>query len=351
MKKILSTTIMTLMVVNSLNFISYANCNMNINYKNLINFSKLIKDNEIDSVTQTIDDKEITVTSYEQFSKTNLDLEKDIYDAVKELIQKQNSQVNPNVFIHVFDRAMDLLCQTTTAEANALNQVVKMIDNQTLSKLTEDEQKKAAIKGRDSAVLPSAGTATISAALATLSKAGFAKLVESGTAKALLAKVGLSATGTIASIVPIAGGVAVGALVLYGCDKLYNEIFVIPITKKLQNLLLVRQHIYAIIKDDVINHRWIDGNVLITAVPTNTSCTKGYANFHHIDGVRYNKPQKSINWEFAKSECKFLNEDHDECYQKAKETIECLWNNQDDPSQCRNNPYYYKRNEKYALEL
>ncbi|MFR1179235.1 MAG: hypothetical protein ACLSSW_04930 [Acutalibacteraceae bacterium] len=31
--------------------------------------------------------------------------------------------------------------------------------------------------------------------------------------------------------------------------------------------------------EDVINHRWIDGNVLITAVPIDSSCTKGYARF------------------------------------------------------------------------
>lgn len=344
------STIMILTVINLMNFTSYASCDMDINYEKFIDFSEVIEGKAC-SISQEIDNKKVKITRYEQFSKTNLDLEKEIYDAIKELIQKQNGQVDPNVFIHVFDRAIDLLCQTTAAEANALSQIAKMIDTQTLNKLSEEEQKKAAMNGRDSAVSPAIGATAISTALGALSKAGLAKIVGSETAKALLAKVGLSATGTIASIVPVAGGLAVGGLVLYGCSKLYNELYIIPLTNRLQNLLLVRQHIYAIIKDDVINHRWIDGNVLITAAPTDSSCTKGYAHFHHIDGVHYNKSQKAINWEFAKSECKFLNEDQDECYQEAKETIECLWDNQDDPSQCKNNQYYYKNNGKYALEL
>ena len=33
----------------------------------------------------------------------------------------------------------------------------------------------------------------------------------------------------------------------------------------------------------------------------------------------------------------------------AKETIECLWDNLDDPSKCENNPYYYGNAEKYEL--
>lgn len=348
MKKILSIILISLTFSQYISTKTYANCDMSCINEEQIDVTKLNKKGT-QIFTQTIDNKKVTITRYEQFSKTNLYLEKEIYDAVKELIQKKNSKIDLNVFIHVLDRAMDLLCKTTNAEANALSQITKTIDTQTLNKITEDEQKKAAMRGRDSAVIPSAGATALGTTLGILCKSGFVKVMEGETAKTLLTKVGLSASGTFASIVPLAAGFTVGGLVLYGCGELYNRFYIIPLTEKLQNLLLVRQHIYAIIKDDVINHRWIDGNILITAAPIDTSCTKGYSSFHHIDGVRYNKSQKVINWEFAKSECKFLNADHDDCYQKAKETIECLIQNRDDPSKCKNNPYYHS--ERYALEL
>ena len=36
-------------------------------------------------------------------------------------------------------------------------------------------------------------------------------------------------------------------------------------------------------------------------------------------------------------------------YRKAKETIECLWDNLGDPLKCESNPYYYGNAEKYEL--
>jgi hypothetical protein len=50
-------------------------------------------------------------------------------------------------------------------------------------------------------------------------------------------------------------------------------------SNKLKNLIDVYKDIYMQVYEDVINHRWIDGNVLITAVPIDSSCTKGYARF------------------------------------------------------------------------
>lgn len=147
----------------------------------------------------------------------------------------------------------------------------------------------------------------------------------------------------------IAGSTIASVGAFFGISKLYNKFYVDPFTQKLENLLWAFQHVYSVVKDDIINHRWMDGNVLITAVPLDSSCTEGYARFHNVDGIRYSKSQKAINWEFAKAECKFLNADHDDCYQKAKETIECLWDNLDDPSKCESNPYYYGNAEKYEL--
>ena len=51
--------------------------------------------------------------------------------------------------------------------------------------------------------------------------------------------------------------------------------------------------------------------------------------------VRYNKMKKLISIILSVA--------------MAKETIECLWDNLDDPSKCENNPYYYGNAEKYEL--
>ena len=349
MKKNLFIIPAIIIIISSIHFVSYADCNMNLNYKKLIDFSEVINNDDMDLFEQTVGDKKVTITRYDQISKIKNDLEKDNLDAIKKLVNSQSSGIDPNILVHVYDRAMDLLTKTSSAEANALNQIVKTIDAQTLNKLTEEEQKRAAIEGRDSAIVPAAVTSTISATLGALCKSGLAKVIGSKSAEAILAKAGLAAGGAVATIVTYAGGIATAALVLYGLVGAYNEIFVLPITKKFENLLSVRKHVYNSVRDDIINHRWMDGNVLITAIPTDSSCTKGYARFHNVDGIRYSKSQKAINWEFAKAECKFLNADHDDCYQSAKEVIECLWDNPEDPSKCKNNPYYYSNTAKYAL--
>ena len=338
-----------LIIISSINFTSYADCNMNINYKKLIDFSEVINDEDIKSITQTVDDKKIKVTSYEQMSRVKIDLEKEIADALKKLVKNHNSNIDVNVFIHIFDKAMDLLIHTAKTGANALNQIEKMIDDETLTKLNEKEQEEAAVEGRDSAIIPTLGATALGATLGALSKSGIAKIVGSKAFQLLLAKVGLSAVGgPLTAMVVIAGSTIASVGAFFGIIKLYNKLCVDPFTQKLENLLSVFQHVYCLVRDDIINHRWMDGNVLVTAVPLNSSCSEGYARFHNIDGIHFNKSQKAINWEFAKAECKFLNADHDDCYQKAKETIECLWDNIDDPSKCESNPYYYGNAEKYA---
>ena len=110
-------------------------------------------------------------------------------------------------------------------------------------------------------------------------------------------------------------------------------------------LITVYKNIKKLVYEEITKHKWIGNNVLITAVPTDNSCTKGYARFHNVDGIRYSKSQKAINWEFAQAECQFLKADHDDCYQEAKKTIDCLWDNLDDPSKCKNNPYYHPYSE------
>lgn len=63
------------------------------------------------------------------------------------------------------------------------------------------------------------------------------------------------------------------------CPSNWRLFYILPMSNKLKNLIDVYKDIYMQVYEDVINHRWIDGNVLITAVPIDSSCTKGYARF------------------------------------------------------------------------
>ncbi len=128
-------------------------------------------------------------------SRVKIDLEKEIADALKKLVKNHNSNIDVNVFIHIFDKAMDLLIHTAKTGTNALNQIEKMIDDETLTKLNEKEQEEAAVEGRDSAIIPTLGATAICTALGSLSKAGIEKIARSGAVKLILTKLGLTAVG------------------------------------------------------------------------------------------------------------------------------------------------------------
>lgn len=144
MKKLLSVLLISLISTQCISTI-YADCDMSYIDEEQIDFTKLNKKN-VQSITQTIGDKEITITRYDQISKIKNDLEKDNLDAIKKLVNSKSSGIDPNILVHVYDRSMDLLFQTSAAETNALNQIAKMIDKETLNKLIEEEQKKQQLK-------------------------------------------------------------------------------------------------------------------------------------------------------------------------------------------------------------
>ena len=164
MKKLLSVLLISLVPIQYINTNTYANCDMSYIDEEQIDFSKLTKKGS-HSITQTVDDKKIKVTSYEQISRVKIDLEKEIADALKKLVKNHNSNIDANVFIHIFDKAMDLLIHTAKTGANALNQIEKMIDDETLNKLNEKEQEEAAVEGRDSAIIPTLGATALGATL------------------------------------------------------------------------------------------------------------------------------------------------------------------------------------------
>ena len=56
MKKNLFIIPAIIIIISSIHFVSYADCNMNINYEKLIDFSEIIE-GKTKSITQTIGDK------------------------------------------------------------------------------------------------------------------------------------------------------------------------------------------------------------------------------------------------------------------------------------------------------
>lgn len=344
MKKIIATTIMFAIFISSINFISCASCDMDINYKKLIDFSEIIDGEELQSISQTIGDKEVKIWRYEDISKINYYLERDIIKEMKKLIVAQNSRIDPNVLVYLLKATYDLIARTSTAQEMALKEAGNSVSKTDLSKIPEDERNVTAKEGKTK------GTVASAAGLATTTATGMgvwemAKyLAKKGTGK--IAQIaGAAIASPVATLATIA---SVGGFALVVGGFVYNQFYILPLSNKIKNLISVHKDIYNQVYLEVTNHKWIDKNVLITAVPTNSSCTNGYAHFHHVDGVHYNKSQKAIDWEFAQSECQFLNKPDLECYQEAKEAINCRRANQDDPSKCRNNKYYRGT---FALEL
>ncbi len=54
MKRNLSIISTIIIIISSINLVSYADCNMKINYKELIDFSEVINNDDLDSIPQTI---------------------------------------------------------------------------------------------------------------------------------------------------------------------------------------------------------------------------------------------------------------------------------------------------------
>lgn len=343
MKKLLSVLLISLVSIQYISTNTYANCDMSYIDEEQIDFTKLNKKGT-QSFTQTIDDKEIKLTRYEEILKIKHYLDRDINSEVKKLIVIENSKIDSNILTYLLKSAYDLITNTSTAQSFALNEMASKISLDDLNRLSENEKINSAIQGKNQGAIVSAASTAVGIAAGVATWEIAKDLAKKGVG--ILAKVaGVAVSYPVAALTTATGyaALAVGGFA-------YNQFYVLPISNKLKNLISAYKDIYTQVYEEITNHQWINGNVLITAIPTNSSsCDKGYAHFHYIDGIRYNKSQKAINWDFAKAECKFLNADHDDCYQKAKETIECLWDNLDDPSKCESNPYYYGNSEKYEL--
>lgn len=323
MKKILSIISTIIIIISSINLVSYAHCNMDINYEKLIDFSEIIE-GKTKSITQTIGDKEIKIIRYDKIVNIKGSLNSEIKDKEKEINRMQNMEINPGALYYFLEIARNLITNQPTTASQTSNETVSKISLNDLKRLAEKGESNSTTQGK------------LQGAIATLSVygAGFVGLLNSLVKISKEGLKGLKDPSTLTGICVLStlGGFA------------YNLYFISQ-ENKVSRLIDVYKNIKRQVYEGITKHKWIGKNVLITAVPIDSSCTKGYARFHNVDGVRYSKSQKAINWEFAQAECQFLNADHDDCYQEAKKTIDCLWDNLEDPSKCKNNPYYHPYSE------
>lgn len=321
MKKNLSIISTIIIIISSINLVSYADCNMDINYEKFIDFSEVVEGKQ-KSISQTVGDKKVKITRYDGVFSIGGFLNDEIKENERKINRIQNMKIDPGALYYFLEIARNSIANKSTTASQTSNETVSKISPDDLKKLAEKEENNSTTQGK------------LQGAIATLSTYG-AGFVEFFNSLVKISKEGfkgfkgfkdLSAL-TYICVLSSLGGIA------------YNLYFTLQ-ENKVSRLIDVYKNIKRQVYEGITDHKWMGNNVLITAVPTDSSCTKGYAGFHNIDGVRYSESQDAINWEFAKAECKFLNANHDDCYQEAKKTIDCLWNNIDNPSKCKNNPYY-----------
>ena len=322
MKKLLSVLLISLISTQCISTI-YADCDMSYIDEEQIDFTKLNKKN-VQSITQTIGDKTVTITKYDKIFNIKSLLNNEIKSNKDKRITIENEKIDPGALYYFLEIARNLITNQSTTAPQTSNETVSKISLNDLKRLPEKGESNSITQGKLQGALMSLTTygSSIMGTLNTIlkiSKEGFKGLKDPSTL-------------TYICVFSSLGGFA------------YNLYFSSQ-ENKVSRLIDVYKNIKRQVYEGITKHKWIGNNVLITAVPTDNSCTKGYARFHNVDGIRYSKSQKAINWEFAQAECQFLNADHDDCYQEAKKTIDCLWDNLDDPSKCKNNPYYHPYSE------
>ena len=322
MKKLLSVLLISLISTQCISTI-YADCDMSYIDEEQIDFTKLNKKN-VQSITQTIGDKTVTITKYDEIFNIKSSLNSEIKDKEKEINRIQNMEINPGALYYFLEIARNLITNQPTTASQTSNETVSKISLNDLKRLPEKGESNSITQGKLQGALMSLTTygSSIMGTLNTILK---------------ISKEGFKGFKNLSPFTYICFFTSLSGFAYNYYQTLQSS--------DASRLITVYKNIKKLVYEEITKHKWIGNNALITAVPTDSSCFKGYAGFHNVDGVRYSKSQKAINWEFAQAECQFLNADHDDCYQEAKKTIDCLWDNLDDPSKCKNNPYYHPYSE------
>lgn len=345
MKKITVTILTILICFQFGNINSYAECDV----ENLrlidIDFTETVRGQE--TFKQTVGDKKVTITRFEDFSTINYDLEKNIIDKIKDLVITESSAIDNDLLTYMIKQVYALLSGTSPDMRDELTKIANKVNYNDLKELSEEEKFKAITDGKNKAekvastglAVGTAATTGLWAVAKKLAEKGIGKIVESTAAAAGTVSMGVAAVG--------AAVLTTTALVVGGIC--YNYYYVFPLSEKLKNLIEVHKDIFRRVREAVLNHKWIGKNVLVTATPMDPSCRKGYAKFHNVTGVSFSETEKNIAWEFAESECKFLGQDNYDCYNEAFRVINCLQENPGDRSHCGVNLYYTSANDRFNL--
>ena len=322
MKKLLSVLLISLISTQCISTI-YADCDMSYIDEEQIDFTKLNKKN-VQSITQTIGDKTVTITKYDKIFNIKSLLNNEIKSNKDKRITIENEKIDPGALYYFLEIARNLITNQSTTAPQTSNETVSKISLNDLKRLPEKGESNSITQGKLQGALMSLTTygSSIMGTLNTILK---------------ISKEGFKGFKNLSPFTYICFFTSLSGFAYNYYQTLQSS--------DASRLITVYKNIKKLVYEEITKHKWIGNNVLITAVPTDSSCFKGYAGFHNVDGVRYSKSQKAINWEFAQAECQFLNADHDDCYQEAKKTIDCLWDNLDDPSKCKNNPYYHPYSE------
>ena len=322
MKKLLSVLLISLISTQCISTI-YADCDMSYIDEEQIDFTKLNKKN-VQSITQTIGDKTVTITKYDKIFNIKSLLNNEIKSNKDKRITIENEKIDPGALYYFLEIARNLITNQSTTAPQTSNETVSKISLNDLKRLAEKGESNSTTQGKLQGALMSLTTygSSIMGTLNTILK---------------ISKEGFKGFKNLSPFTYICFFTSLSGFAYNYYQTLQSS--------DASRLITVYKNIKKLVYEEITKHKWIGNNVLITAVPTDSSCFKGYAGFHNVDGVRYSKSQKAINWEFAQAECQFLNADHDDCYQEAKKTIDCLWDNLEDPSKCKNNPYYHPYSE------
>lgn len=332
MKKLISIFLITLIFGQCTSMISYANCKIpSIKLKD-IDFSETMDDNPW--VTQTLADKTIMIARFEKAPNLKENLLDCIKNSFAKLIRVKNSKIEPAVIEYIGLSMVDLAIGRSGMESEATKKMLEnaksYITEENLKSLPENDKILAISDGKKSSAIATLADTALSLGGGGLVAAGLVKLGAAATA------VGAVSTGGAALA-------TMGTVLVLG-SAIYNNYCIVPLENQASDTISLFQKLYKKVRDAVVNHEWIGKNVLLMTMSNEPGCSLVDYDFASVDGVKYKKSQAAMNWDFARAECQFLGEDHEDCQREAMKVIKCIWENINEPEACPRNPYFKSTN-------
>lgn len=146
MKKLLSVLLISLISTQCISTI-YADCDMSYIDEEQIDFTKLNKKN-VQSITQTIDDKTVTITKYDKIVKIKGSLNSEIKDNERKINRIQNMKINPGALYYFLEIARNLIANNSTTASQTSNETVSKVSLNELKRLPEKEESNSTTQGK-----------------------------------------------------------------------------------------------------------------------------------------------------------------------------------------------------------